>query len=147
MKRTLCLLMATVLLLCVFSACAKKDENPLLMYELLRKKGYDVSMRIDQSSINNDMYNLGIAFLIEEEDVRYTIRVYPKERGEHGVVQTHTVIGFFVLCTNNKTAKNLEKELDDDHTKKIDDSVDNVVIKRKGALVFVGDETVWKDFK
>ena len=147
MKRNLCLLMAVLLLTCSFSACAKKEENPLLMYEFLKEEGYPTSIIMGESSMYSAVYNNGIAFLIDEENIRYIINVYSEESNEHGTVQTTIIIGCFILCANNKTAKELKKELDDDNIKRIVDSVDNVVVQRKGALVFVGDEAVWKDFR
>lgn len=142
MKRTLCLMLATVLLLCALSACATREKNPLLLVEYLKEKEYLTESYVGYIGEYMEFGMFASLDIDEDDEVQCIVKVRPIQKD----AMNNYSIGAFFFCNDKKAAKKLQEKLADNAQKQFP-HVENVVVERKNTLVFIGDETVWEGIK
>ena len=126
MKKTISLLVLIAVLLCVFVSCSKFGEDPYAYAEELENKGFYVEV-FDRSTYSGLLmiYEIGADFDLESAAmINYIVFCENEEEG------------YFFYCTNEKSAQELEQDLNDL-------SYSDVVIKRQGKIVYCGASENW----
>ena len=137
MKKRVLLLIAIVLLACMFTACASFGKDPKQYAKTLENKGFYVEI-FDKSNLYDffDIYSILEDFEIEEHSSWIDYIVFCENEEE----------GYFFYCYDTASAKKIEKSLKD-LMENYRGYADGGVLKRDGNIVYFGWEENWAEIK
>lgn len=136
MKKIVSLLIATILLSCIFLSCSSSSNDPIDLAHQLDEKDHNVRVCVDDEEIEE----IADAFETRSKGIRCVIVAIPNN-GEDG-----EEMGLFVYCDSTSVAEDLIKDLEDyvDKNNDFRDNIERVIVEQSEKIVFVGCEDVWE---
>ncbi len=129
MKKIIALLLVVVMLFALCSCgLSRKPEG----YKKALEKKFDDDIEVDLIESETEIKYLGMLFGIDYDDVTAVLAI---EHEDHGV-------GYVIYCEKSKDAKEVKEDCLD-----VAEEDDDIIVKKSGKAVFIGEEDLWKKIK
>lgn len=133
MKKIIALALVVVMLFALVS-CGISRKADKLEAALEKKYGDDVSVTSTKSELAITALAVAFDIGVDAEDIEVVLTITLKGEGS----------GYVIYCKDGKTAKTVKadcKDFVEDHDE------DDILVKKNGKTVFVGEEDLWKKIK
>ena len=134
MKKILYVLIVSLLLCSMLSACGNSNNDPIYIAEMLDEEEYWVEIVID----DDDIDDISDELELNAKKIRYVIYAEPEDWDDEKA-------GFFILCESEESAKDTEEDLTTYlNSEDCDLTFVRTLITRSGNVIFFGCEDVWE---